>query len=146
MQVTLIFKHDTVCRCISLTFIIWPLSNVLSDILIQCEWLHTFINLEGVSIMITLYLINSLKTRMVNMFLCRMQHLSMKCISLKYIVTANIFLLDTKRNQNITFSLNKNNVDNNRTKQSQIYSQFVFSLEKYADSGQTKFVESIHCF
>lgn len=86
------------------------------------------------------------KTRMVNMFLCRMQHLSMKCISLKYIVTANIFLLDTKRNQNITFSLNKNNVDNNRTKQSQIYSQFVFSLEKYADSGQTKFVESIHCF
>lgn len=146
MQVTLIFKHDTVCRCISLTFIIWPLSNVLSDILIQCEWLHTFINLERVSIVITLYLINSLKTRMVNMFLCRMQHLSMKCISLKYIVTANIFLLDTKRNQNITFSLNKNNVDNNRTKQSQIYSQFVFSLEKYADPGQTKFVESIHCF
>lgn len=146
MQVTLIFKHDTVCRCICLTFILWPLSNFLSDILIQCEWLHTFINLEGVSIMITLYLINSLKTLMVNMFLCRMQHLSMKCITLKYIVTANIFLLDTKRNQNITLSLNKNNVDNNRTKQSQIYSQFVFSLEKYADSGQTKFVESIHCF
>lgn len=146
MQVTLIFKHDTVCRCICLTFIIWPLSNVLSDILIQCEWLHTFINLERVSIVITLYLINSLKTLMVNMFLCRMQHLSMKCITLKYIVTANIFLLDTKRNQNITFSLNKNNVDNNRTKQSQIYSQFVFSLEIYADSGQTKFVESIHCF
>lgn len=146
MQVTLIFKHDTVCRCICLTFILWPLSNFLSDILIQCEWLHTFINLERVSIVITLYLINSLKTLMVNMFLCRMQHISMKCITLKYIVTANIFLLDTKRNQNITLSLNKNNVDNNRTKQSQIYSQFVFSLEKYADSGQTKFVESIHCF
>lgn len=146
MQVTLIFKHNTVCRCICLTFILWPLSNFLSDILIQCEWLHTFINLERVSIVITLYLINSLKTLMVNMFLCRMQHLSMKCITLKYIVTANIFLLDTKRNQNITLSLNKNNVDNNRTKQSQIYSQFVFSLEKYADSGQTKFVESIHCF
>lgn len=81
MQVTLIFKHDTVCICICLTLIIWPLSNVLSDILIQCEWLHTFINLERVSIVITLYLINSIKTLMVNMFVCKMQHFSMKCIS-----------------------------------------------------------------